>query len=304
MSAAMVVGQLPLPALRQHLAGSGIHLSVAPFVVHLRSRIPVVAEGVHAMYAQSACWLQAGPFTDFRIHMHSRWQGFKRVCDFEFDGTHPFTPLARGEAFAFMEWGLNWCITTQCHQWVSIHAAVLERGGRALVLPAPPGSGKSTLCAALMCAGWRLLSDEMTLLDPVSGLVTPSPRPISLKNASIDLMRQRHPRQRMGPVARDTVKGTVCHMQASADSLARAHQPARPAWVVFPRYEAGATLTLSARGRPAALMELHRNCFNRHVHGHAGFHALANLVDACELLDLRYSQLDEAITLFDRMASS
>jgi hypothetical protein len=43
---------------------------------------------------------------------------------------------------------------------------VLERGGRALLLPAPSGSGKSTLCAGLAFNGWRLLSDELALLDP------------------------------------------------------------------------------------------------------------------------------------------
>jgi predicted ATPase len=31
-----------------------------------------------------------------------------------------------------------------------------------VILPAPPGSGKSTLCAALVTRGWRLLSDELT----------------------------------------------------------------------------------------------------------------------------------------------
>jgi predicted ATPase len=33
---------------------------------------------------------------------------------------------------------------------------VVERDGHALILPAMPGSGKSTLTAALVQRGWRL----------------------------------------------------------------------------------------------------------------------------------------------------
>ena len=45
-----------------------------------------------------------------------------------------------------------------------VHAAVLERDGRAVVMPGPSGVGKSTLCAALVARGWRLLSDEVAMI--------------------------------------------------------------------------------------------------------------------------------------------
>jgi hypothetical protein len=45
-----------------------------------------------------------------------------------------------------------------------IHAAALEHHGRALILPAVPGSGKTTLAVALVRAGLRLLSDDMPFL--------------------------------------------------------------------------------------------------------------------------------------------
>ena len=185
----------------------------------------------------------------------------------------------------------------------TLHSAVLERDGRAVILPAPPGSGKSTLCAALMLDGWRLLSDEMALLDPRTGLLTASPRPISLKNASIDIMRRRAPDAVMGPVALDTMKGTVCHMQVSADSTARARELATPAWIIYPRYVAGAPLTLSPRHKADALLNLHRNSFNHHVHGRQGFETLADVVERCDVYDLHYSDLDEALACFARLSA-
>lgn len=293
-----LVGDVPLDTLSAALRTSGLYLRMDPFVVHVRSAIPIVADGIRRLYSAHACWSEAGQFADFHVSVRRKWRPSRSLCVFEMDGHGPFTPLAYGEAYAFLEWGLNWCITNFCHNWITVHAAVLERDGRAVILPAPPGSGKSTLCAALMLDGWRLLSDEMALLDPRTGLLTASPRPISLKNASIDIMRRRAPSAVMGPVARDTLKGTVCHMQVSSESTARARELAKPAWIIFPCYEAGVPLTLSARTKADALLNLHRNSFNHHVHGRQGFETLADVVGGCDVYDLRYSDLDEALACF------
>lgn len=298
-----LIADTPLHTLQAQLASAGVFVAMPPFVVHIRSGIAVVAEGLHRMYAGQHWWAEEGEFADFRVEVRARRRWLRPMCEFQADGLQPFTPLALGEAFAMLEWGLNWCITGYCHHWLALHAAVLERGGRAVILPAPPGSGKSTLCASLMAHGWRLLSDELALIDPSTGLLTPCPRPISLKNASIDILRQRLPHVPMGPVAHDTLKGTVCHLQVNADSLARAAEPAMPGWVIFPRYQSGAPLSLQPRGKAEALLELQRNAFNRHVHGHRGFEVLADLVTRTGVYDFTYSQIDEALACFDALAA-
>ncbi len=287
--------------LAARLAAGGVFLRLPPFVMRIQSPISVVAEGVHTLYRDHELLEGDDLFADFHVAVKPQRRPFKTVCVFEMDGMQPFTPLAYGEAFAFLEWGMNWCVTSYCHTWITLHSAVLERGGHVVLLPAPPGSGKSTLCAALMLGGWRLLSDEMALLDPATGLVTPSPRPVSLKNRSIEVIRQRAPDAGFGPTAHDTQKGTVAHMRISADSLVRADEPARPAWVVFPRYQQGAALTVAERAKSRALVELASNSFNHHVHGRAGFEALAALVDRCGCHDLAYGQLDEALAWFHRL---
>lgn len=303
MSGARLLSTLPRPELEQRLRGQGLDLVIAPFTVRVRSSIAVVAEGLARLYGEYPLVTSeaAAGFRDFHVAVQPRRRWFRPLCAFELDASQPFTPLALGEAFALLEWGLNWCVTSHFHQWISVHAAVLEKGGRALILPAPAGSGKSTLCAALMFHGWRLLSDELTLLEPATGLVVPSPRPISLKNASIDVICARYPQGILGPVAYDTQKGTVAHLRVLPDSLARAGERALPAWVVFPQYERDAALQVQARSKAATVVELARNSFNQHVHGRAGFEALVRLVDACDSFDLRYSQLDEALAWFDAL---
>ena len=80
-------------------------------------------------------------------------------------------------------------------------------------MPGDPGAGKSTLTAALMLSGWRLLSDEIALVDRDDGLLRRLARPVSLKNASIDIIREHDTRAVFGDMAHDTHKGTVAHLE-------------------------------------------------------------------------------------------
>ncbi len=50
-----------------------------------------------------------------------------------------------------------------------LHAAVIERDGRAIALAGPSGSGKSHLAATLIRQGFRLLSDELCALQVAPG---------------------------------------------------------------------------------------------------------------------------------------
>ena len=270
--------------------------------MRIRSPIPVVAEGLAVLYADHELLEPADShFADFHVAVLPRWRGAKRVCVFQMDGAQPFTPLAIGEAFALLEWGMNWCVTSHTHRLLTIHSAVLEKRGYVMILPAPPGSGKSTLCAALMLSGWRLLSDEMALLDPQTGFILPAPRPVSLKNRSIEVIQAFDPKAVMGPVAHDTVKGRVAHLKVSSHSLAQAAVSAPPAWLVFPLYDADAGLQVNERPKAQAIVDLASNSFNHHVHGRSGFEALVQVVGRSACHDLRYGDLSIALAWFDAL---
>jgi HprK-related kinase A len=146
-----------------------------------------------------------------------------------------------------------------------------------------------------VAAGW------VALLDPKTGLVWPSPRPVSLKNKSIDIIKQRAPHAVFGPVARDTMKGTVAHMRVPSDSLARAGEACLPAWVIFPKYVADAPAELVARGKAKSLMQLAENSFNQSVQGRAGFEALSRVIEGCDCYDFSYGHLDEALQIFEKL---
>jgi HprK-related kinase A len=297
--------QLPRPELRRQLAGAGIWLRTGPFSLRLRSHIPSVAEGLAELYGQFEVRNAHEAFADFHVSVNPpanlrRW--LRPQAAFSFDGMQPFKPLPRDQAFPMLEWGLNWCVSTQAHQYLIIHAAVVEKNGLAAILPAPPGSGKSTLAAGLVLSGWRLLSDELTLIDRRTGLIQPLPRPVSLKNKSIDVIRQFAPDVHINRGSHDTVKGTVAHMRPPRDSVRRQHETARPGWVIFPKWEAGAAATLTPRSRAQTFMFLAQNAFNYSHLGADGFRVGTTLIDQTDCYDFHYGALDEAIATFDRLA--
>jgi HprK-related kinase A len=203
-----------------------------------------------------------------------------------------------------LEWGLNWCVSMHAHHYLIIHAAVVEKNGLAAILPAPPGSGKSTLTAGLVLSGWRLLSDELTLIDRKSGMIHALPRPVSLKNQSIDVIRQFAPDAFINRASHDTAKGTVAHMRPPKDSVQRQHEPARPAWVVFPKWEADADTLMTPRSKAETFMFLAQNAFNYSHLGADGFRVGTALIEQAGCYDFRYSRLKEAVSAFDHLADS
>ena len=303
----MIVEDLSPQALDRCLRQDGLRLRTGPVVSRIRSLLPAVRRGIALHYAHHAVEADLN-FVDFDISVE-RPIGIRRWIDkqvvFRFDGLQPFAPLPGDQGFPMLEWGLNWCVSNHCHQYLIVHAAVLERNGRALMLPAPSGSGKSTLCAGLVFGGgWRLLSDELALIDPTSGRVIPLPRPVSLKNDSIDAMRSFAPTALFGEVVRETIKGRVAHVQPPLDGVQRAGQSALPAWMVLPRYAAGSIAVLERLPRARAFMALVDNSFNYNVHGRAGFLTFADLIDRCDCFQFKYSSLTEAVAIFDRLARS
>ncbi|MEO9150202.1 MAG: HprK-related kinase A [Burkholderiaceae bacterium] len=298
------LGQLSQSELRTRLA-HGLVLQTGPFRTQIVSHSLPVLRGLATLYADHE--LSPDGVIDFCVRV-DRVGGLRAVWRpqilFQSDKQIPFKPLPADHAFASLEWGLNWCIAVHAHHYLLLHAAVLEKNGRAVILPGDPGAGKSTLTAALSLSGFRLLSDEMGMIDRDDGLLVPLARPVNLKNASIDIVRAFAPQAVFGDTVRDTHKGTVAHLKPSTESVHRATEKARPAFLVFPRWKAGASTQLKPRARADAFMEVTNHSFNYQLLGGLGFNLTAALVGACDCYDFVYSDLPEAVSAFDELLAS
>lgn len=301
----MNISDLSRSALRARLSSDGLRFRTGDFTIRLQTRLRRVIDGIALLYADFPLVDDTG-FADFHVTLDSPFnlhRLFRPQVRFMLDGRPPFQPLPIDQAFPMFEWGLNWCVSSHANSYVIIHAAVIEKAGRAAILPAPPGSGKSTLCAALVGRGWRLLSDELTLIRVSDSAIVPLPRPISLKNGSIDVILGWQADAVASRRVFDTMKGTVAHVKPPADSVARASETCPVGWIIFPKYEAGAATCLAPLSKSRAFVRVADNAFNYSTLGASAFDTLANAVDSASCFDFSYSVLDEAIAAFDALAA-
>jgi HprK-related kinase A len=220
------------------------------------------------------------------------------------DGVMPFDPLPVRLALPILEWGMNWCVATHANHFMMLHSAVVERNGNAVLFPAWPGHGKTTLCSGLVLRGWRLFSDEFGLVRPGSSAMVPFPRLLPLKNESIEIIRSFSPQAFLGPSFPKTRKGTVAHMRPPAESVARSAETAEAKWIVFPRWRAKAPLQLKPMPRSQAFLMLATNSFNYEVLRESSFRSVAHLIRNCRCYRLVYSELDEAVEALDNLIDS
>ncbi len=297
---------LAAEGIHRRFRETGVALVTGPFVSEVRATVPRFVDDFCLLYADYPVHEKAD-FADFHVSVEPirgprGW--FRSLAVVRLDDRSPFPPLSADQALPMFEWGLNWAIVNTAYQYLIIHAAAIERNGRAAILPAPPGSGKSTLCAGLVHRGWRLLSDEQALVSLDEPAITALARPVSLKNESIDVIRTFAEEAVIGCEVSETNKGTVALMKAPRDSVLRKSEPARPAWVIFPRYAAGSAAQLTPRSKADTFLHIGNNAFNYSIHGTRGFDALARVIDGCDCYDFAYGDLDEAVEVFAALADA
>ncbi|WLD13879.1 HprK-related kinase A [Planctellipticum variicoloris] len=298
----VIVRDLTSAELTDRLGTTGLAIRTGPFVSRIRSDIPHVARGIADLYSDFP--VIDSLFTDFELNVVGP-RGIRswvapRAYVLLRGQVRPVLPAFEPyKASVFLEWGLNHAIYSQVNSYLILHAAVLERAGRAVVLLGVSGSGKSTLCAALAVSGWRLLTDELALIDLKSTSIIPIARPISLKNESIDVIRQMSANSEFGPRVVTRRKGLVCCMRPPSTSVIQMDQSADPALLVFIRHDSNVDLAIKEVSRAAAFPDLVKSSFNYEKLGAKGFRTLCRVMDRVECRQLVYGDLPAAIKYFE-----
>lgn len=208
-------------------------------------------------------------------------------------------PLPLRQGLLAAEMAMNVQMALGQRHYLLLHAAVVERGGRALIMTGISGAGKSTLATLLAGTGWRFMADEFALIDPATGLIHAFPRLVSLKNVSIDLVAALDRDARFGPLLTATPKGDIRHLVPAAAAIKAMDVPAVPALLLFVRF--GADPAVRAVPPSETFVRLTQSSTNYVALGEPGFTALTRLVGAVPAFAVDYRSFDDAVTAINRL---
>jgi HprK-related kinase A len=245
----------------------------------------------------------ADPICDFTVRLEPErpWRRWLRPSvaihgDFMLPDA---APLALAHGLLAAEMGMNLQMALGQKNYLLLHAATVEKDGRALIMTGESGAGKSTLAALLGERGWRLMGDEFALLDPVDLSLHPFPRAISLKNEAIGLFAGAD-ESRLGPRLDGTPKGSIRHLRPRPEAILRMEEAARPALILFPQFG----MDLEPAIRPVGQAEV----FVRQTHastkyvalGEAAYKALNYLVSIPSRA-IDYPDTESAVALVEQL---
>lgn len=250
---------------------------------------------LETLYADYPAPRDGVPDFNVRLFAARPWRRFVRPAvmiggDFVLPEAAPL-PLAQGLLAA--EMGMNLQMALGQRHYLLLHASVVEREGRALLMTGISGAGKSTLAALLGARGWRLMGDEFALVDPQTGAIHAFPRLVSLKNEAIGVVEAAVPEGRYGPLLAGTPKGDIRHLVPNAAALAAMDKPAEPALILFPRFgfEPAERDVLPSE----VFVRLTQASTNYVVLGERGFDALTRIVKTVPARAIDYPDTDSAI---------
>jgi hypothetical protein len=177
-----------------------------------------------------------------------------------------------------------------------IHAASVVYQNSCILLPATPGSGKSTLTAALVGCGFVFCSDDMAFLTRRPVKLRPAPLAMGIKSGSWEVLAKHFPQ----------LSSLACHERADGQKIRYLPPPYRDpvnptggigvTHIIFPVYRDGHRTTLTPISPAEGLCRITQAGYD--VPGGLSGSCVAQLVDwiaGIPCYDFRYGDLDDAI---------
>ncbi|GGF65539.1 HprK-related kinase A [Alteromonas lipolytica] len=217
------------------------------------------------------------------------------------EGQRPFNPVPPAKVLPSVEWAMNWCLAAFEHQKLVFHSSVVVKNGRAFIFPAVSGSGKTTLATYLGANGWHMFSDELAIVDLNTNSVNPLFRPSSLKNESIDVIKETCSDCHFSKITKNTHKGDIGHAKLYCFEKFKSFVKTPIEAVVFPKFKRGSDTNISILSKAEGFAAILRHNFNYDVLGVDGFKTLSLITQNSRFYYVEYSDLADMAALLDEI---
>lgn len=297
----LILGDQSRTSIARRLSGKGLVFDLGPFRARVFSRFPRLVDHLLDCY---------GPVplieTEGAVHhtINVTWPNpirrfLRRQVTAKTIPQMPMVPMAEKHVPLVFEMALNFVVATGHYRHLILHAGVVEVDGGAVIMSAASGGGKSTLVANLMARGNRLLSDEFALVEPENGHLLGYPRPVSLKNDSIILVRDLLGKDQIRSEVAGTPKGKLAYVPIAQTAVSKAGDGVPPKALVFPAFSPNQPAFIQRLDPGIALTRLLASSPNYQIMGDAGFNSLMDLVESVPAFQITYRNSQESLSLFD-----
>jgi hypothetical protein len=185
---------------------------------------------------------------------------------------------------------------------LNLHAGVVSTGQSCILLPAPSGSGKSSLTAALVHAGFSYFSDEVGLIERGTLHIVPVPLAVCVKSTGFEVMSRYYPAIATLPAHKREDGKAVVYVPPQPGQIRR--DPGFVSHIFFPQYAAGAATKLEPLSRPVAFTRLMDQCVALRCRLDSdNVREIVRWISKIDCYSLTFSSLDEAVALVRTITS-
>lgn len=242
----------------------------------------------------------AGTAPTITLHLNSKTQANGHIHTDVYLDNIPVGYAPRLGRLGPLVKGAFWSAAIRAHNFLFyIHAGTVGMDGACVLLPAAPGSGKSSLTAALTHRGFRYFSDEVALIQPETFMVNPMPMAFCAKSTGWDLLARYYPEILSVPTHIRSDGKVVRYVAPPADRIQKV--PASVSHIVFPRYDKASKTELQPIARSEALGRLMSECLDqKHRLDRNNVEQLVRWISGIRCYALPFSSLEDAVELVAR----
>jgi hypothetical protein len=198
-------------------------------------------------------------------------------------------------------WDIHASVPEKTRDFLLLHAGAVSRDGSSMLIPAEAGVGKSSLVAGLLNQGFRYLSDEAGVIDPVTGHAYPFPKHLSLDMGTVRLFPGLEDRlQDRGTPLSDRLEGRFVRPE---DLAAEVGAPAAIRWLIFPTPERDGPPRLTPIPTSEAATRMARYSFNLYRYEARGVVLLSRVAADAEAFELTGGSVRERAELLAALGS-